>query len=265
MIQRNKENSSLESRELIVSKNIMNVTLDLFEASLIAEIRRRIERPMKITLTNNKKSVISVNENGKLLKVRLSRIFTLADNDVVSGLADFISGKARPLPARVRHFIDSQPASPNSGKRPPVKIVTAGAHYDLRIIARKLNRRYFNGQLPAVRLTWGRAPARKARRRPSRSIQYGSYDGGLDLIRIHPALDSLYVPVEFIESVVYHEMLHKKLGIIKTINGRRRLHTPEFRQLEREYEGFEKARDWEKKNFHQLLMAPENKLPTKKT
>lgn len=232
----------------------MKVTPDLFENSLITEIHRMVGRPMKITLTDNRMSMVSVSEDGQRLKVRLSRIFTLAGNDVMSGLADFISGKARSLPARVRHFINTQPAPPNRGKRSSVKIMTAGAHYNLRIIARGLNERYFKGQLP-VRLTWGRAPIRGARRRRSRSIQYGSYDSSLDLIRIHPALDSPCVLTEFIECVVYHEMLHKKFGIVKTINGRRRLHTPEFKKLEREYEGFSKAMDWEKKNFNKLLKS----------
>ncbi len=236
----------------------MKVTPDLFENALITGIYSRAGRLMKVTLTNNRKSMISVRREGKLLKVRLSRIFTLADNDVMSDLSDFISGRVSSLPVKVRRFIDTQPAYKKPGKRPPVKIVTAGAYYNLRIIARRLDKHYFNNRLD-VRLTWGRrgrrgrAPVRRAHFGRSRSIQYGSYDYSLDLIRIHPALDSPCVPVEFIECVVYHEMLHKKRGVVKTINGRRRLHPPEFKKLEREYEGFEKAMDWEKKNFNKLL------------
>jgi len=216
---------------------------------------------MKVTLTDNRISMISVSKEGKLLKVRLSRIFILADDDVISGLSDFISGKARSLPVKVRNFIDTQPLFRKPGKRPPVKIMAAGAYYDLRKIARRLNDRYFYGKLD-VRLTWGRAPSRTTRRRPmrSRSIQYGSYDESLDLIRIHPALDSHLAPIEFIECVVYHEMLHKKLGVVKTVNGRRRLHPPEFKKLEREYEGFYKAVEWEKKNFNRLLKSVGGKI-----
>ncbi|VAX15632.1 hypothetical protein MNBD_NITROSPINAE04-28 [hydrothermal vent metagenome] len=255
MIQRNRKKSSSKSRELIVSENHMKVTPDLLEHALITGIRNRVGRLMEITLTDNKTSMISVSKEGRLLKVRLSKIFTLADNDVMSDLSDFISGRARSLPVKVRRFIDTQPAYKKPGKRPPVKTVTSGACYNLRIIARRLNKHYFDNRLN-VRLTWGRrgrAPVRRVRFRKSWSIQYGSYDESLDLIRIHPALDSPRVPIEFIECVVYHEMLHKKLGVVKTINGRRRLHPPEFKKLEREYEGFEKAIDWEKKNFNKLL------------
>lgn len=257
MIQRNRKNNSPKLRELILSENLMKVTPDIFEYYLLTSIHRSVGRPIKITLTDNRKSMISVSKEGRRLKVRLSRIFTLADNEVMSGLADYISGKARSLPAVVRHFINTQPTASNRGKRSPVKIMTAGAHYNLRIIARRLNEQYFDDKL-AVRLTWGRAPTRLAIRRRRRSISYGSYDGVLDLIRIHPALDSLYVPKEFIEYVVYHEMLHKKLGISKTINGRRRLHPPEFKKLEREFEGFDKAVEWEKKNFNNLVNGASN-------
>ncbi|VAX17299.1 hypothetical protein MNBD_NITROSPINAE03-858 [hydrothermal vent metagenome] len=251
MIQRNRKKSSSKSGELIVSENHMKVTPDLFENALITGIHNRVGRLMKITLTDNAMSMISVREEGKLLKVRLSRIFALADNDVMSDLSDFISGRARSLPVKVRSFIDTQPVFRRRRERQAVKIIAAGAHYNLRIIARRLNKYYFDNRLN-VRLTWGRR-GRRARFRRSRSIQYGSYDYSLDLIRIHPALDSPRVPIEFVECVVYHEMLHKKLGVVKTINGRRRLHPPEFKKLEREYEGFEKAMDWEKKNFNKLL------------
>jgi hypothetical protein len=258
MIQRNRKNNSPKLRELIVSENLMKVTPDLFEHSLINELHNKVGLPMEITLTDNKKRMISVRKEGQWLFVRLSKIFTLADDDLISDLAHYISGKANGLPARVRYFINSQPPMPNRGKRSPGKITTAGKSYNLRIIARRLNEQYFSGKLP-VRLTWGRAPTRVAnRRRRSRSILYGSYDGILDLIRIHPALDSLNVPIEFIESVVYHEMLHKKLGITNTVNGRRRLHTPEFKKLEREYVGFSKAMEWEKKNFINLVSGASN-------
>ena len=57
-------------------------------------------------------------------------------------------------------------------------------------------------------LTWGRGGGRARRG----GLTFGSYDPVLALIRIHPVLDRRDVPRYFLESVVYHEMLHHHLG-----------------------------------------------------
>jgi hypothetical protein len=72
------------------------------------------------------------------------------------------------------------------------------------------------------------------------------------LVRLHPVLDHASVPRYVVASVVHHEMLHAEMGV-ETRNGRRRVHPPEFRRREREFEEYERAKGWIEKNLGGLL------------
>ena len=96
----------------------------------------------------------------------------------------------------------------------------------------------------------GRWTARKRRRN---SIKMGSYSVEDRLIRIHPSLDRPFVPRLFVEWIVYHEMLHQKHDI-PVVGGRRQFHTPEFLAEEATFDGFDRARHWERENLDRLLL-----------
>jgi hypothetical protein len=70
---------------------------------------------------------------------------------------------------------------------------------------------------------------------------------------ISRVLDHPRVPAAAIDLVMYHELLHKRLGV-QVINGRQYAHTPAFRQAEREFRGFEAAQAFLKR----LPAAPDN-------
>ena len=94
----------------------------------------------------------------------------------------------------------------------------------------RLNARFFGGAL-RVPLTWGRGSGRARRG----GLTFGSYDPVLGLIRIHPVLDRRDVPLYFLESVVYHEMLHHHLGGVPDRAGRTVYHSRAFREAEARY------------------------------
>ena len=77
----------------------------------------------------------------------------------------------------------------------------------------------------------------------------------LGLVRIHPVLDRPEVPLFFLESVVYHEMLHHHLGGVPDRGGRTVYHTRAFRQAEARYPLLREALAWEKENLPLLLRA----------
>src|SRR5262249_23445583 len=110
-----------------------------------------------------------------------------------------------------------------------------------------LNERYFDVAVDA-RITWGKAAAIRRR-----SIKLGSYHANEKLIRIHPALDQSFVPAYFVEFVVFHEMLHERLGTKLRMDGRRCVHPPEFRALEARFPHAAAALKWEKDNINRLL------------
>ncbi len=65
--------------------------------------------------------------------------------------------------------------------------------------------------------------------------------------RINPILDNERVPYYFIEFVVYHEMLHAHIRVQKK-NGRRSVHSKEFRDREKMFRDYEDAMAWENRN-----------------
>ena len=107
-----------------------------------------------------------------------------------------------------------------------------GRHYDLAQIFARLNERYFSGRLPAARIGW--SPHR------SRSI-LGHYDSAHGTITISRFFDSPNVPRFLVDYLVFHEMLHIEFPVER--NGHRRVvHSRAFREAEKRFQHFEKAR-----------------------
>lgn len=90
----------------------------------------------------------------------------------------------------------------------------------------RLNEKYFSGLIDKPNLVWGLPSKRKL----------GSYEYARDTI----VMSSIFkdAPQEFLDSVMYHEMLHKKHKF-KESNGRCRHHTAAFRAEERQFENFD--------------------------
>jgi len=148
------------------------------------------------------------------------------------------------------------PSAADVGAKSPrrARIAAAGAVYDLSAIFEDLNLRFFGGTVMA-RIRWGRrrVPSRRRFKR-SRHITLGSYSRRRLLITIHPNLDRDEIPQFFVEAIVYHEMCHEIAGEERA-GGRRRLHTPRFKELERGYPMFAEARRWAKENINCLLKS----------
>jgi hypothetical protein len=125
---------------------------------------------------------------------------------------------------------------------------TKGRFFDIQAIFDDLNKRYFDKKVRCT-ITWGRlvSPGK-----PRRTIKVGSYILEHNLIRIHPGLDQQWIPLFYIQWVIFHEMLHV-VHPINTVNGRRRFHTNAFARDERRFEDYDRAIIWEKRNVASLL------------
>lgn len=111
--------------------------------------------------------------------------------------------------------------------------------YDLDQMLAEIADEYFPGvTIPVIR--WGRKVARKKRR----SIRLGSYFRPTATIRIHPLLNSPEVPRYFVQSIVFHEMLHHVLG---------GSHNRRFHRAERRFRYHGEAREWLRANLLLLL------------
>lgn len=112
-----------------------------------------------------------------------------------------------------------------------VKERAAGVHHDLRASFDRANTRYFGGDLARPRLTWSRTFTGR---------KFGHYDPIRDTVMISSTLDHADVPAFVVDFVMYHELLHKKLGV-DWRNGRQAVHTPEFKAQERYFEQYVEA------------------------
>jgi hypothetical protein len=113
------------------------------------------------------------------------------------------------------------------------KVLTSsiGRVYNLDKLFARLNRRYFNNELPKPVLSW-------SARRTKRIL--GHHDYVHDTIVLSRSLDNSSVPEMLVEFVLYHEMLHMKHRP-RTINGRRVYHTAAFRADENRFERYDEA------------------------
>ena len=90
----------------------------------------------------------------------------------------------------------------------------------------RVNKKYFNELIEKTNLVWGSNSASRL----------GSYEYGSDTITISKILRN--APIEMLDYIVYHEMLHKKHKFYKK-NQRSFHHTTKFRKDERAFENSE--------------------------
>lgn len=258
-----------------------SLQLTLFEApeppeagasadEILASFRERLlehlgDAPLrKLVLTDNKSTLLSSRVGRDAwLDVRLHWSFVDAPAPVLLAVARVALGvdlrrsraalrawvaehRRSELPAILEEVVVAGPRAPETFV-PPVP----GAHvHDLEAIRDEVSERYFGGR-HRVAIGWSRVgrPRRRSRRR---TIKLGSWSEDDRTVRIHPALDHPSVPRWVVESVVHHELLHAELDPVVR-NGRRRLHTPEFRRREREFERHDDARRWIDRHLASLL------------
>jgi predicted metal-dependent hydrolase len=124
-----------------------------------------------------------------------------------------------------------------------------GKYFDLRTIFDRLNERHFRGRLRGYKVMWGR----KRKRRPKEYFIFGTIQEEDRVIRINPLLDQPFVPLWFLQYVLYHEMLHAVVPDEAGANGRRLVHTERFNERERQFPGYRRARRWEEENLARFL------------
>lgn len=108
----------------------------------------------------------------------------------------------------------------------------AGVYHDLDASFARVNAEYFSGSLPRPRLSWSRSPTIR---------KFGHYDELHDAIVVSCALDQADVAPAAVDYVMYHELLHKKLGI-RYSGGRKAAHTSAFAVAEKQFRQYDQAK-----------------------
>ncbi len=177
------------------------------------------------------------------LLVRISDVLQSAPAPVLESLAYLLVGKLyrKPVPKmyaeRYRRYLNRKDTRRNlqlvrQSRGHKLVSEPKGTHYDLEAMFEDLNFRYFHGLMSRPLLGWSR--------RPSRTM-LGHYDPSHNTIVLTKLLDSPSVPKLAVEYVLFHEMLHLRFPV-EHRGARRCVHTPEFKEAERQFSGFERAK-----------------------
>ena len=109
-----------------------------------------------------------------------------------------------------------------------------GRQVDLAEVFEKVNRDYFRGQLEKPQLSWS---VKRSYRR------LGTYSAQFDQVTVSRTLDNMEIPAYVIEYIMYHELLHKKVGVQRANSGKRN-HTKAFKDLEKQFKYYEEANQY---------------------
>lgn len=109
---------------------------------------------------------------------------------------------------------------------------TMGIYYDLAASFDRINVTYFNGSLSRPRLVWSRTFT---------SRRFGHYDQPHDTVMVSMSLDKKDIPEYVTDFIMYHELLHKTLGVTWS-NHRQAVHTPQFLEKERRFHQYLEAK-----------------------
>jgi hypothetical protein len=213
-------------------------------------LRRVLGQRIVLAITDNRRTMITAGPVPGALEVRVHHMFLDADPFTQVALGRYLRYGDRAANATIGSYIEAnqqriRPPSPRHSLR------TQGKKHDLKAIFGRLNDTYFQGMVDAS-VTWGRAAKRPSRQRTC--IKLGTYCADRKLIRIHPALDRSWVPRYFVEYVVFHEMLHHMMPM-PVRDGRRELHSSEFREREQRFRQYARAIEWERLHVGRLLRS----------
>ena len=210
--------------------------------------------PLSLTITDNRRTMLSIQRRGSVRRVRLHHMFVDATPEIIEAVGRYLSRGDRFASKLIdRYIAENQDRIKTPAQLPAPRLEPRGVVYDLVEIQSLLSEQYFGG-LIELAITWGRHGTSQRKRRSRRTIRMGTYFIDEQLIRIHPALDQMFVPRYFVEWVVYHEMLHHVVPM-PLVKGRRVYHSPEFRSRERQYSDYERARAWEERHLRKLIAS----------
>ena len=129
---------------------------------------------------------------------------------------------------------------PGARKSRPKALSTPGTYHSLDESFDRVNQTYFQSQLAKPQLCWSPVRARRL---------LGSYHERKDRLIISQVFDSPKIPDWVLDYLMFHELLHKFLGIGRRDDGRRCVHGSEFREIEKKYAYFEEAQAFLKKKL----------------
>jgi len=161
--------------------------------------------------------------------ILLARVYgTRVDRDIRDKYNNYVETLRESLPVRKHNRLDAY--------------TPEGDVYNLSGIFNHLNRLYFENNLKMPTIGWSRNNSH---------WRLGFYDKERNLLVISRLFDNSSVPEEIVQYLVYHEMLHIYFPSERK-NGRRVIHSAQFRETERQFPEYQDIQDWLKLNLRKL-------------
>ena len=210
------------------------------------ELGARLPRRLDVAFRPLAEAYFRTTARGGELRVVVNDAFDDAPRQVMASMAEVIvakaSGAARPRQVGTRfwEFVETDGLRDRMqrnymARQRSFRPEPMGSVWDLADLFDRVNRGYFDGTLERPMLGWTQRPI---------TYRWGWYSSMVrpnGLIVINCLLDDPEVPAFVLEGTMHHEMLHM-LTDAKVVNGRRVVHTPEFRDAERAFERFPELR-----------------------
>ncbi|MEI6236068.1 MAG: hypothetical protein WCT04_23685 [Planctomycetota bacterium] len=175
--------------------------------------------------------------------VKFHVAFRRASDDVILQAARLMLCRARRLRqtlprAEYDAFVRSLPMAdfklPGARRARRASFGAQGIHRHLEESFKRINETYFASHMKQPELCWSPVRARRI---------LGSYQERNDRLIVSRVFDNPAVPLFVLDFLMYHELLHKFLGVGRRGDGRRCMHGPEFKELERKFARFEEAQE----------------------
>lgn len=201
-------------------------------------------KEITVEITNCNDLYKSKKNRQGVIELQLSEGFILAEDNIFQAIINLIFLGNNPHDKQlIRNFGLSEEYSDVTLELDLIADLDAeapqGSCYDLEQMFCFLNQKYFAGKMVKPRLTWNQNLTHR---------KLGHYEASRDRIVMSRTLDDSNVPKIVVELVLYHEMLHKYHGI-KWVNGKRMVHTREFRLSEQKFKYYQEAQQWLKQSF----------------
>jgi len=206
-------------------------------------------KKFEFKINNNRSTMLSVRWEPDRTLVSMHEMFLKAPQNVMDDLACYFRREDKAISSTIRAFIEEAYKKLDYTHTVDTgKLETDGLVYNLKSIYNELNDEYFDARLKLF-ITWFGKRVQKNRSK----INFGLYYDPLKLIKINRIMDAPQFPDYVVKFVVYHEMLHYVCPSYYDEKGVHRIHSKEFKALEKKFRHYKAAQAWIKDNTADLF------------
>ncbi len=197
---------------------------------------KRNQREIRISFYHQG-ALFQVRDRGKILEMKIQESFINAPDQILKSLLEVLFNPGKMAARRIIKEYTFSPAYQDIRGRleylgVPQGSFSAGSVHDLQDSFSRVNRAYFNNKMDQPNLVWNNRLTHR---------KFGHYQWDTDTVMLSSSLDQPKVPDLVIDYVMYHELLHKKMGA-RQAKQNRIAHTAEFRKAESHYKELGQAK-----------------------